>query len=96
MSEYIKREDALTLVIEDSICPLPFFCLIEAVSNLPAADVAEVRRGQWIMRGGKLHCSNCDNLASLKRGWEDGCTTYDYTASGWCPNCGAKMDLEED
>ncbi len=88
MAEYIKREDALG-------CILGVFDR-QRIKDLPAADVAEVRRGQWIMRGGKLHCSNCDNLASLKRGWEDGCTTYDYTASGWCPNCGAKMDLEED
>ena len=44
------------------------------------------------MWGGKLHCSNCDSLAPLKRGWEDGCTTYEYTASRYCPNCGVKMD----
>lgn len=56
-----------------------------------APAVGPHKHGRWIMRGGKLHCSNCDSLAPLKRGWEDGCTTYEYTASRWCPNCGVKM-----
>ena len=66
--------------------------LLQKIHNIPAADVVPVRHGRWIMRGGKLHCSNCDSLAPLKRGWEDGCTTYEYTASRWCPDCGAMMD----
>lgn len=60
------------------------------LDTFPAVDPHE--HGRWIMRGGKLHCSNCEDLAPLKRGWEDGCTTYEYTASRYCPNCGVKMD----
>lgn len=61
-----------------------------AAKCAPAVDPHE--HGRWIMLGGKLHCSNCEDLAPLKRGWEDGCTTYEYTASRYCPNCGVKMD----
>ena len=65
---------------------------LERLAAYEAADVAPVRHGRWIMWGGKLHCPNCEDLAPLKRGWEDGCTTYEYTASRYCPNCGVKMD----
>ena len=54
----------------------------------PAADVAEVVHGRWIWNEeGEIdweqfyRCSNCGN----KEYWE----------SNFCPNCGAKMDLEE-
>lgn len=63
---------------------------IRAVQQAPAIDPH--KHGRWIMWGGKLHCPNCEDLAPLKRGWEDGCTTYEYTASRYCPNCGVKMD----
>jgi hypothetical protein len=64
--------------------------VLELIYRQPSVDPH--KHGRWIMRGGKLHCSNCDSLAPLKRGWEDGCTTYEYTASRWCPSCGAMMD----
>lgn len=66
---------------------------VRAVQQASAVDPHE--HGRWIMRGGKLHCSNCEDLAPLKRGWEDGCTTYEYTASRYCPNCGVKIDGSE-
>ena len=54
----------------------------------PAADVAEVVHGRWIWNEeGEIdweqfyRCSNCGD----KEYWE----------SNFCPNCGAKMDLEE-
>ena len=61
----------------------------QIIKSIPTID--PYKHGEWIMRGGKLHCTKCDNLAPLKRGWEDGCTTYEYTESQWCPNCGAFM-----
>ena len=67
---------------------------VRAVQKAPAVDPH--KHGRWIMRGGKLHCSNCNSLAPLKRGWEDGCTTYEYTASRGCPSCGAMMDGGEE
>ena len=79
----LKAEINANYIISDAIN--------QAIDNAPTVDAVPVRHGRWIMRGGKLHCSNCDSLAPLKRGWEDGCTTYEYTASGWCPECGAFM-----
>lgn len=47
--------------------------------ELPAADVAEVKRGKWNMSNGDYLCSACNH-------YSDRCY-YDY-----CPYCGAKMD----
>ena len=91
MAEYIEREKLSAKIGWDNDIE-KWTINDDELCSIPAADVAPVRHGRWIMRGGKLHCSNCDSLAPLKRGWEDGCTTYEYTASRYCPNCGVKMD----
>lgn len=52
-----------------------------AILDAPAADVAQVRHGRWFDKGSlSCRCSKC------------GCKNYKETK--WCPNCGAKMDLE--
>lgn len=66
--------------------------VLEYAENLPTIDAEPVRHGRWIDRGdyvttayGSLDlkiCSECNAEVTL-----DG---YDY----YCPNCGAKMDLE--
>ena len=61
------------------------------VLDAPAADVEPVRRGknldaEW---PSLFTCSAC--------GWSDGDTTTGDTMSyNYCPNCGAKMDFEEE
>lgn len=66
--------------------------VINLIINLPAADVAPVRHGQWI--------TEFDDLGWLKHT----CTVCGYVkrtdvhvSLGWnyCPNCGAKMDGAE-
>ena len=103
MSDYIKREDALqrftfeqgNRIPEVDVDNFPITITIKDIKRilreLAAADVAEVRRGTWMsasdLDGCYWHrCSNCEHdLDSL-----DDCKTYNY-----CPNCGAKMDKEE-
>lgn len=91
MAEYIEREKLSAKIDWDNDIE-KWTINDDDLCSIPAADVAPVRHGRWIMWGGKLHCPNCEDLAPLKRGWEDGCTTYEYTASRYCPNCGVKMD----
>lgn len=70
----------------------------------PSADVAPVRHGKWIF--GKdlpyswgqipknkyhLYCSECLEQAFNRS--EDNDPDFDVDTS-YCPNCGAKMDLE--
>ena len=78
-----------------------------AILDAPAADVAPVRHGRWVIE--KRHtvsrnpyiddnyfasatCSECDfciHAETKSFGYPDLNTT------NYCPNCGAKLDLEE-
>lgn len=85
--EYISRDAALT-ALQDSDLFNTTERQLRAIRELPAADVAEVVHGRWIWNEeGEIdweqfyRCSNCGD----KEYWE----------SNFCPNCGAKMDLEE-
>lgn len=93
MSDYIEREFALNVLCREN-CGHDYEankcnnCYTSNFINyLPAADVAEVKHGKWIeylpvLRVGNLQigCSECG-------------LTNDFKTS-YCPNCGAKMDLE--
>lgn len=67
--------------------------IYSAVENVPTADVAPVRHGWWMEEPYKddiivYRCSECIKAHTM-------------TAKGnkahfnYCPNCGAKMDLED-
>ena len=90
MADYIKRKTALE-DFERCNAENPNWTPQRVKTLLlrqPAADVAEVVHGRWIWNeDGEIdweqfyRCSNCGD----KEYWE----------SNFCPNCGAKMDLEE-
>lgn len=67
-------------------------CVSELMA-IPAADVAEVRHGRWILEREPdgtpycFHCSVCDN---------DFHHIGIMTATDYCPNCGARMDKEDE
>ena len=56
------------------------------IDNIEAADVAPVVHGEWL-------CAETDDeqffLCSV-------CNNKEYWESNYCPNCGAKMDLEQE
>ena len=56
-----------------------------ALWNVPAADVAPVRHGRWIVTD-VITCSECQHF------------TRSEFAGRWnyCPNCGARMDKEDE
>ena len=60
----------------------------KAIKKMPKGiivDVAPVRHGRWEVRGQEVFCTNCDK--------ESGYNAFGASAfSGYCPNCGAKMD----
>ena len=90
MTDYIKRKTALE-DFERCNAENPNWTPQRVKTLLlrqPAADVADVVHGRWIWNEeGEIdweqfyRCSNCGD----KEYWE----------SNFCPNCGAKMDLEE-
>ncbi len=91
MPEYIEREAAIrrlslgVFIGEDPV---------EFVKKVPAADVEPVRHGKWIHDGNCVH----DGTVSLLSDWCH-CSECEHRESfdfktPYCPNCGAKMDLE--
>lgn len=58
----------------------------DKLEDLPAADVAEARHGWWIASHDEFcACSICKYPVYV--GWNQ---------TNYCPNCGAKMDKEEE
>ena len=63
--------------------------ILYEASEKESEDVAPVRHGRWILRGGKRYCSECGNRACVTRDSDD----FWYTVgTDFCPACGAKMD----
>ena len=96
MAEYISKDSAISIFnakAEIGVCTpaQPYFAkAAKMIELLPAADVAPVVHGRWVSDKDDIlfHCSVCETQVS---------TDWDYDDLSWnyCPNCGARMDLEE-
>lgn len=88
MTEYVEREATMEIVKRTSG---DYAAAWSEIRKLPAADVAEVRHGQWKHNdyyerwADRFVCSLCRNNAL-----SDG--DYRHELSNYCPTCGAKMD----
>ena len=96
MKDYIERAAAIerfTVAEKEADCPGVDFTVIKRMlSDIPAADVVEVRHGRWIHPvpgDGENHCSVCH----AEQPWFYG---YGYYEPDYCPNCGARMDKEDE
>jgi len=96
MKEYIERAEALDICqkeYEDRL-RMADYCgdtvaldMGGVIKGIPAADVAEVRHGRWIdVRG---ESSGLNWKCSL-------CAKRVLQKSPCCPNCGARMDKEDE
>lgn len=89
MPEYIERE---AIKYEQwSVGPLCEPLMVvrkKTIDALPAADVEPVRHGRWkyYHKQNKAVCTNCSFERDLDA---------NFGRAISCPNCGAKMDLEE-
>ena len=94
MTDYIKREDAINIAY-------PFDDnernLIDALEELPTADVRENAKGEWldmerieesdaniITEWQQARCSVCGK-------WHTTPYMYGFVYDSYCPNCGAEM-----
>ena len=103
MTDYIKRTDAVKIAEKYGLANGSVLgrhtgladCIARDISELPAADVAPVVHGRWNDSGRYTF----PNGATAVRCTICGCALNEseYHLYDWdyCPNCGAKMDLEE-
>ena len=94
MAEYIKKSYAVDAVL-NVYCDTPDIDLScekfeEAILKIQAADVVPVRHGEWVACGDGDNvpwmCSHCGKTTAHK---------YKVMYGKYCPNCGAKMDLND-
>lgn len=87
MDEYIKREEAKKFFNLNFGGVSHAIIAARLLDEIPAADVAPVRHGRWGThsdRPDSLICSVCNC----------GFDMWKHDPHNYCPNCGAKMDLE--
>lgn len=86
--EYIERSKIFE-VWRSIPAPASVTSLSAAIHQTPAADVAPVRHGRWKYDNSVnfWKCSHCGENAPLLGKFMQLKTKY-------CPNCGARMDLE--
>lgn len=90
--EYISREAALMKLMQDGCSAKN----LQSISDMPAADVAEVVHGRWILHhtvtgNPYTECSNCCTNVAVKT--DKGTSAkLDMRGMPYCPFCSAKMD----
>lgn len=93
MAEYIERAKIFS-VWRSIPAPASVASLAAAISQTPAADVVPVVHGRWepddnYFDEDTWYCSACSEPFVLIEG------TLISNSMNYCPNCGAKMDGEE-
>ena len=96
MADYISRDAVLELVEPDA---RPF--LAERIRNIPSADVAPIKHGEWYWDKdgmdwgiGAWRCSACKARSPMW--WNaDKHSPKNRSGRSYCPVCGARMDGAE-
>ena len=104
MTYYIKRTDAVKIAEKYGLANGSVLgrhtgladCIARDISELPAADVAEVVHGRWILHhtvtgNPYTECSNCCTDVAVKTD-KGTFAKLDMRGIPYCPFCSAKMD----
>lgn len=87
MNEYITKASAVSVLLynQNEYCS----AVIPEMEDIPCEDVAPVVHGTWLLRhighGHYWECSICHATP-----------IYVTNNTNYCPNCGAKMDEEQE
>ena len=101
MSDYIDREELIKHIKDlptwwadgSALCAYYLTKAIISIEEAPAADVQEIKHGEWIKMynnpdDGNYYCSECHHSIDIATGRE---TPIDREFF-YCLHCGAKMD----
>ena len=94
VADYIDREKIFS-IWRSMPAPASVTSLAAAISQTPAADVAEVRHGRWMTTDAyphHLYCSVCYKTYAKNAKWVN---ELDLPTN-YCPSCGARMDKEDE
>lgn len=98
MAEYIEREKAIDVIVKavDAGFAATAEDLAAILENLPAADVAPVVHGRWTeINASYWRWKQSGHFpVHLIKYKHDKCGKVVSKKEDYCPNCGAKMDLE--
>lgn len=101
MADYISRA-AFIKQLQEKYEYLPkevFFpgmkTALEIAREIPAADVAPVRHGRWIWDEEKWwhKCSSCGMTFDYDKTYK--LFDHGFQLANCCPNCGAKIEVDE-
>lgn len=98
MDEYIEREKALEIIDQIFFSTDPtgdeqigvLKCRTAIREEIPAADVAKVRRGKWYYNEMHSDLGYSTYVCSLCK--KEVCIDEEDDKLNYCPHCGAKMD----
>ena len=92
MDEYIERETAIKALMNDAPEQVGYSRenAADCIRYMDAADVAPMRHGRWEKQSGLYSCSECGMTCP----YDVQADAIEYWACNYCPNCGAKMDLD--
>ena len=91
---YIERESAIKSLLNDCLGQVSYSRedAADCIFWLDTADVAPVRHGRWL-GWGKSGTPTYENYGTCSVCGEDAEIYTEHR--NYCPNCGAKMDLED-
>ena len=102
MSEYIERSALLRTLSkevgynDDGDQEINSDTVFIAIESAPSADVAQVVHGKWKLldecSNAGVYCSICHKAVYRESAWYKNV----HIKSKYCPNCGAKMDKEDE
>ena len=94
MAEYIEKEAAIRALLNDYPEQVSYSRedATDCIFWLDTADVAPVRHGRWL-GWGKSGTPTYENYGTCSVCGEDAEIYTEHR--NYCPNCGAKMDLED-
>ena len=86
MTEYIERK-----ALRDTLYDADAITMngVKILNQFPASDVAPIRHGRWEQVIPSKSAAKWSNKVSCSV-----CHSAGYKRFNYCPNCGAKMDLE--